>query len=85
MGDQQEQFLAHEDAMQIGMDFISYYLPHLPNSFLTRQRHRKMPVISWTVRDEQAVEDTYKYADQMTFEGFDPRIESASMTSTVTI
>ena len=31
-----------------------------------------MPVISWTVRDQAAVERTFAHADQMTFEGFDP-------------
>ena len=32
----------------------------------------KMPVITWTIRDKPAVDLTFKYADQMTFEGFDP-------------
>jgi hypothetical protein len=32
----------------------------------------KMPVITWTIRDRPAVDLTFKYADQMTFEGFDP-------------
>ena len=31
-----------------------------------------MPVITWTVRDQPAVDLTFKYADQMTFEGFEP-------------
>ena len=32
-----------------------------------------MPIITWTVRDATGVEPTRRYADQMTFEGFDPR------------
>jgi hypothetical protein len=32
-----------------------------------------MPVITWTVRDEPAVERTFAHADQMTFEGFMPQ------------
>ena len=32
----------------------------------------KMPVITWTVHDQPAVDLTFKYADQMTFEGFEP-------------
>ena len=37
-----------------------------------RARRLGMPVISWTVRDEAAVGLTFKHADQMTFEGFEP-------------
>ncbi|MGK9055080.1 glycerophosphodiester phosphodiesterase [Neorhizobium petrolearium] len=73
MGDKPEEFFAHHEAMQLGLDFISYHYPHLPNSFITAQRAAGIPVITWTVRDANGREDTYKYADQMTFEGFDPR------------
>lgn len=66
-------FAIHEEAMQFGLDFISYFYGHLPNSFITRQRSKGLPVITWTVRDEAAVERTFAEADQMTFEGFDPR------------
>ncbi|MGX5666074.1 glycerophosphodiester phosphodiesterase [Rhizobium daejeonense] len=68
-----EQFFVHDEAMQLGLDFVSYSAPHLPNSFVTALRERGIPVITWTVRDEIMREHTYKYADQMTFEGFDPR------------
>jgi glycerophosphoryl diester phosphodiesterase len=73
MGDKPEEFFAHDEAMQLGLDFISYHYPHLPNSFITAQRAAGIPVITWTVRDEKGREHTYKYADQMTFEGFDPK------------
>jgi hypothetical protein len=33
-----------------------------------------MPVISWTVRDQTAADLTFRYADQMTFEGFVPKV-----------
>lgn len=72
-GDQPEQFFHHDEAMQLGLDFISYHYGHLPNPFIEAQRKRGIPVITWTVRDEAAREHTFKYADQMTFEGFDPR------------
>ncbi|ATN34228.1 glycerophosphodiester phosphodiesterase [Rhizobium sp. ACO-34A] len=68
-----EQFFVHDEAMQLGLDFVSYCAPHLPNSFVTALREKGIPVITWTVRDEMMREHTYKYADQMTFEGFDPR------------
>ncbi|MCJ7995763.1 glycerophosphodiester phosphodiesterase [Rhizobium cremeum] len=68
-----ERFFVHDEAMQLGLDFVSYCAPHLPNSFVTALREKGIPVITWTVRDEIMREHTYKYADQMTFEGFDPR------------
>jgi glycerophosphoryl diester phosphodiesterase len=73
MGDKPEEFFAHDEAMQLGLDFISYHWPHLPNTFVTAQRQAGIPIITWTVRDGFGVEQTYKYADQMTFEGFDPK------------
>lgn len=77
MGDKPEEFFAHDDAMQLGLDFISYHYPHLPNSFITARRAGGIPVITWTVRDANGREQTYKHADQMTFEGFDPREASS--------
>jgi glycerophosphoryl diester phosphodiesterase len=79
-GDKPEDFFKHDEAMQMGLDFISYHWGHLPNSFIEAQRKLGLPVITWTVRDENARETTYKYADQMTFEGFDPR-ENPSATA----
>ena len=46
---------------------------HLPNPFVRFVRERlKMPVITWTVRDQAGIERTLAEGDQMTFEGFDP-------------
>lgn len=73
MGDKPEEFFQHDEAMQLGLDFISYHWPHLPNSFITAQRRSGTPVITWTVRDENALVHSYLHADQITFEGFDPR------------
>ncbi|HTO31990.1 MAG TPA: glycerophosphodiester phosphodiesterase [Pararhizobium sp.] len=67
-----EEFAVHEEAMQLGLDFISYFYRDLPNSFITKQQSVGRAIITWTVRDQDAVERTFKYADQMTFEGFDP-------------
>ncbi|MCJ8518310.1 glycerophosphoryl diester phosphodiesterase [Pseudorhizobium tarimense] len=72
-GEKPEDFFRHDEAMRLGLDFISYAHAHLPNSFVTAQRQAGIPVITWTVRDEKARDHTYTYADQMTFEGFDPR------------
>jgi glycerophosphoryl diester phosphodiesterase len=72
-GHKPETFFAHDEAMQLGLDFISYFFADLPNAFITAQRQRGIPVITWTVRNEAAVSRTFEHADQMTFEGFDPR------------
>ena len=72
-GNDPDKFFEHDEAMQAGLDFISYHWAHLPNSFVEAQRSRGIPVITWTVRDENARTRTYTHADQKTFEGFDPR------------
>lgn len=64
---------AHFAMLAHGLDFTSYAAGDLPNPFVSFARDRlKMPVITWTVRDRPAVDLTFRYADQMTFEGFDP-------------
>jgi len=64
---------AHFAMLAHGLDFTSYAAGDLPNPFVSFVRERlKMPVITWTVRDKPAADLTFKYADQMTFEGFDP-------------
>ncbi|ASY56219.1 glycerophosphodiester phosphodiesterase [Sinorhizobium sp. CCBAU 05631] len=68
-----EKFFVHEEAMQLGLDFISYFYGDLPNPFITKERAMGRTVITWTVRDGRAQEHSFAHADQMTFEGFDPR------------
>ena len=64
---------AHFAMLAHNLDFTSYAAGDLPNPFVSFVRARlKLPVITWTVRDKPAVDLTFKYADQMTFEGFDP-------------
>jgi glycerophosphoryl diester phosphodiesterase len=72
-GNKPEEFDVNEQAMQLGLDFISYFFADLPNPFITAQREKDIVVITWTVRDENARKHTFENADQMTFEGFDPR------------
>lgn len=73
-GTRTEHFTRHEDAWGIGLDFVSYCVHHLPNPFVDGLRAGGVPIITWTVRDEEARERTSLHADQMTFEGFDPRM-----------
>jgi len=64
---------AHFAMLAHGLDFTSYAAGDLPNPFVSFVRERlRMPVITWTIRDKPAIDLTFKYADQMTFEGFDP-------------
>ncbi|GAB1582084.1 glycerophosphodiester phosphodiesterase [Phyllobacterium phragmitis] len=59
--------LAHELA------FVSYNVHHLPNPFVAFVREKlRMPVITWTVRDQAAKAQSDLFADQITFEGFNP-------------
>ena len=55
------------------VDFISYGVNDLPNPFVEAFRATGRPVITWTVRTAEQRELTRRHADQMTFEGFDPR------------
>ena len=73
-GNTPEEIKTHAAAMEIGLDFISFYYGDLPNPFITGERGKGIPVITWTVRDEEARRRTFANADQMTFEGFDPRV-----------
>ena len=67
------QIEAHFSMLAHGLSFVSYELHNLPNSFTDFVRSRlDMPVITWTVRDEDGAARTYAEADQMTFEGFMP-------------
>jgi glycerophosphoryl diester phosphodiesterase len=72
-GDNEEAWAEHQKAMDLGLDFTSYYYLHLPNPFTEGLRARGVPVITWTVRDDDAIAKTFANGDQMTFEGFDPR------------
>ncbi|MEW9808413.1 glycerophosphodiester phosphodiesterase [Mesorhizobium sp. ZMM04-5] len=72
----------HFSMLAHGLDFTSYAAGDLPNPFVGFVRERlKMPVITWTVRDRPAVDLTFRYADQMTFEGFDPDALGIAATS----
>ncbi|QQM28949.1 glycerophosphodiester phosphodiesterase [Martelella lutilitoris] len=71
-GHDEGSFNAHRKTMSIGLDFVSYSYDDLPNDFVAGLRDSGVPVITWTVRNERARQITFQYADQMTFEGFDP-------------
>ncbi|WP_274424461.1 glycerophosphodiester phosphodiesterase [Chelativorans sp. YIM 93263] len=64
---------AHFSMLAHGLSFVSYAIADLPNPFVSFLRERlRMPIITWTVREQSDVEKTYQHGDQMTFEGFTP-------------
>lgn len=72
-GMKEADFATHRKAMDLGLDFISYNVMHLPNAFISAERARGVPVITWTVRNAEQAAHSYAHALQVTFEGFDPR------------
>ena len=78
-GDQDHELEAHFSMLAHDISFVSYSVTHLPNRFISFVREKlAMPVITWTVRDQDAVQTTFARADQMTFEGFDPDAVAAA-------
>ena len=64
---------AHFSMLAHPISFVSFGLMDLPNRFVETAREKlAMPVITWTVRDQWGLDLTRRYADQITFEGFDP-------------
>jgi glycerophosphoryl diester phosphodiesterase len=72
-GTKESDFKQHFAMLSANLSFISYNVHHLPNPFISFCRQKlAMPVITWTVRNPETVALTKAYADQMTFEGFNP-------------
>ncbi len=71
---------SHHQAMQdFDLQFVSYSVNHLPNKFVADMRAAGLPVITWTVDNDEKVAATYAHADQMTFEGFLPELHTRRM------
>ncbi len=75
LGTSEHEIEAHFSMLAHDISFVSYCLDHMPNRFVAFVRERlSMPVISWTIRDWQAVARSSAEAGQITFEGFDPDV-----------
>lgn len=73
-GTRAETLAVHREAFGERCSFSSYNVHHLDNSFVRWVREEKhLPVISWTVRTEEDVAESGRFADQITFEGFLPQ------------
>ncbi len=56
------------------LKFISYRIRDIPCRLIAELKDQhNMPVITWTVRTKEDCDLTRTHADQITFEGFDPR------------
>jgi glycerophosphoryl diester phosphodiesterase len=63
----------HFSMLAHGIQFVSYHIHDMPNRFTSFVRERlRLPLVTWTIRDESALRKTYELADQATFEGFLP-------------
>lgn len=70
-----EDMEAHFSMLAHEIDFISYNVHHLENRFVEFvHSHLDLPVISWTVRSAADKMKSDALVDQITFEGFDPRL-----------
>ncbi|MEP4256111.1 MAG: glycerophosphodiester phosphodiesterase [Nitratireductor sp.] len=75
MGTQTEELEKHFSMLAHDIAFVSYGVADLPNPFVAFVRERlAMPVITWTVRTPDDIARTVAFADQMTFEGFEPAL-----------
>ena len=67
---------AHDAHQQIAeacnVDFLSYEHTNLHCQFVSDFRQSTRPVICWTVRTPEEMQNCLKYSDQPTFEGFRP-------------
>ena len=64
---------SHFSMLTHGISFVSFDVCDIPNPFVSHIRDQLgLPFITWTVRDREAAERTWREGGQITFEGFDP-------------
>ena len=57
---------------KIKPDFVSYHWGNLPNRFVNKWKN--LPILAWTVRNQDEYMQVIKYADNIVFEDFKPKI-----------
>ncbi|MEL6947334.1 MAG: glycerophosphodiester phosphodiesterase family protein [Pseudomonadota bacterium] len=60
------------------LTFISYHVRDLPTAFVRENKEAGVPIITWTVRNEEQARLSYTHADQITFELFNPDAVAAA-------
>ncbi|MEE4239202.1 MAG: glycerophosphodiester phosphodiesterase family protein [Anderseniella sp.] len=53
-------------------DFLSLWREWLPSPVSREARAAGLPIITWTIRDNQQASDALRWCDQITFEGYRP-------------
>lgn len=53
-------------------NFIAYYWKNLPNRFV--KKYKELPVLAWTIKSQEEYLKVVKHADNIIFEGFEPKI-----------
>ena len=70
----EEAYQKHIDAMyDYDLQFVSYRVQDADTRFVREMKQLGLPIITWTVKNDVGIQQTNDFADQMTFEGFDPR------------
>ncbi len=74
LGWKQRRELTYLDSVAISQpDFIAYNILFLPSAAVRRLRATGMPVLTWTVANKDLQARAADNADQIIFEGYDPR------------
>ena len=60
------------DFQTVAADFISYGAGSFPAAAIARYRAEGVPVITWTIRSEEAAVAALRHCDQITFESYHP-------------
>ncbi|MGI9365035.1 MAG: glycerophosphodiester phosphodiesterase family protein [Rhizobiaceae bacterium] len=76
-GDETYYEIHHQAMEKFDLHFVSYEVREIDCRFVHDMRALGIPIISWTVRDDHTRKLSEQHADQMTFEGFDPRVEQS--------
>jgi glycerophosphoryl diester phosphodiesterase len=53
-------------------DFLSLWREWLPSPVSREARAARLPIITWTIRNNQQASDALRWCDQITFEGYRP-------------
>ena len=54
-----------------GQNFVSYDIANLPNRFTKKL---EVPLLSWTIKNQDSYYKALQYSDNVIFEGFEPKI-----------
>jgi glycerophosphoryl diester phosphodiesterase len=59
---------------EAGAAFVSHDARDLASAEIARVKARGVPILTWTIRSEEAEREARRVADNVTFEGYLPRL-----------